>query len=265
MFQYFIPATNRKPTVADLRAIGLGHLFDDDGDVKFREVTGSGPGGNPGVVFGHGLLGYFEEKQTWDDWGDFWIGYDTIPSPDQLARESQIAGEWVRINGQKWLIPKSRHFELEQDEIVGGCSLPRRYSYDRDAKTWVPSAVKREYQTLWDLSLVYIDFLSNAAEELSKEDDGSVTISNDQVDELFECAVATNYRVGKPELDLLGIYDSDSARAVLDAVIDLNGFNDLLAQLVKKKAESSLPQSGGDSSDGLGSSTKEESQLTTQA
>lgn len=251
MFQYFFPNVTGKPSMSLLREAGLSHLFDSQGEIAFREVTNRGPNGGAGVVVGRGELGYYPDRQTWSPWTKFWVGTGReLPSAADFARETQISGKHVVINGNSWLIPKARHFELIEGRLQGVCNLPTKFRYDQDLETWIPDSVKSSYEELWALSIGYMDAMLLAAEGNESK------VEFNSFDRLFELALQTNYRIGVPEIDVLELYDSESARAVLDTVIDIDGFATLSEEALKKKEGPQRGLVGGSSRNGQGNSTQ---------
>lgn len=254
VFNYFLP-DRRAISLADLVAAGLGYAFApetaDTPRATFtpRPVIG-GPGGANGIIVApldDRLPGYFPAKQTWkQDPAGYWAGYwnDAPPTPDTLARSNQIGGAWLRLeDGRDWLIPKARHFDEFDGEIVAVQQLPARLVRD-ELGNWVQGGIKERYRRLWDLTTEFVQAVCDDRQEF------------DKLDALAVEAFQVNYRVAEIELDLLGVYDLESRDRTIRIVTDLDGF----AELLKKKQ---ARRDSGPSPDGQSESRPAETTDTT--
>jgi len=144
-FYYWVPGGRPGITSQDLAAAGLGYAITQ----PTARGCDSGPDSQRGVVVCHGenrdgKLGFFPDKQTWRKipGKDVWVGwYNDLPTVEDLARETQITGEWVRLgDGQLWLVPMARRWAAMDDTLVWDYNLPCKLSLDDDGK-WVPGDV----------------------------------------------------------------------------------------------------------------------------
>jgi hypothetical protein len=147
-----------------------------------------------------------------------WCGHnEQLPGPDDLKRSKQLTGHLVQLgDGQEWLIPIARSWAEEDGDIRYRVELPRRVGLDEDGE-WQPGEVSRRYTELWAVAEQHMQGM-----EYGQLNDGAL------------CALQTNYAIGKYEQDALGLFEDDSVLAVLSALNDLPGYQ----EIVKKKAMS---------------------------
>ena len=241
-FLYFIPhqaAEKTTPgggaTIATLHAAGLAYVFDPtepcaEASAPCHQTdVANGPGDQHGKLISrsdHRLL-YKPGEQVWkkEIGRDVWAGYwsDDAPKAGELARAAQIDGRWRTFGGQLWLCPHARQFvELDGGEIVGHVTLPRQLTRDDDGQ-WMPGEVKPRWRRLWDMAEAYFDTALAAPEN----GNGDATFRFAQIDDLAIECLATNYRVSAIEVDLLGFYDDQVREALLNTVLDMDGYAEL--------------------------------------
>lgn len=254
---YYLPECTRAIKVADLGKIGLGYAFDSR--LVPREVQ-RGPGGDRGVVVAdpdrlpEHLLGFWPEKQTWlkipglPDGKEAWVGRhnDQPVRPPDLVRESVLPGHFVTLaDGNDWLVPIARGINADGDEPFGYPNLPQTVGVD-DAGAWTQGGVVPKYRRLWEIATAWWDAFAAAGpgpddvDDVVVDDKRKVTIEFDfpGVNDAALYALATNYRVGKAEVALLGLFDDRSTVEVLEALID---WPTVQAWIKKKVSETSTP------------------------
>lgn len=250
MFLYFIPTDRPKVTPDDIRSRDLAYAFGGDvgrvADLYKAVQVYNGPSGQNGVVVSREIdgLGYYPDKQTWkpevghDHWVGMYSSGERRPTPDRLARDSQIEGKWIQADdGSRWLAPRARHWEEFEGEPISLIDLPTRFTRNAEGE-WNPGEVKPRYQRLWQLAEAFMEAQLNA----EIDDQGNWRFRFEQINALAIECLTCNYRVSETEVDLLGIYDVEFRRALLDVLLDNDGFESLL----KKK----LAHDGGDSFSG---------------
>lgn len=226
-FVYFIGGETRPqltaaqlpPTLAHLAGAGLGY-----------RKTGSGPSGGHGLLMSDkGAVEYLPAKQTWRKMADKgWIGFETLPTPHDLMRDEIRAGQNVRLaDGRQWLVPVARM-------VTGGgqmseCQLPRKRSLGPDGR-WVAGSVTDRHADLWAAAEKWWNKKYAILEQVAGAPGASVEFSLEDETQSAVCALATNYRVGAFECDLLGLFDDTSVMAVLDALCDLVSFDVMLSK-----------------------------------
>jgi hypothetical protein len=246
-FLYWIPQAN-SVTSDQLRDHGLAYAFDGKHTVRGCE---SGPDGQRGlvVVAGNnqdGKLGYYQTKQTWRriPSSECWCGYytDERPTPEQLARQEQIPGQWLALDdGNRWLVPKARRMVEVDEWMYPVCLLPTRLSLDADGM-WKPGEVKPRYEKLWQLATQYEQAFTDAVVGQEPDENGMVTVAFEEPDELAVSTLQVNYRVSAVELDLLGIYDYLARRQIINILMDQATWDAWL-----KKKNIAADQAGGSS------------------
>lgn len=222
---YYLPKLTRDVQWKDLPALGVGHAFDGDGFCPC-EILAGGPDSGNGVVIADSKtvskVGYYKDQQTWRKipGSDAWVGMvtDSLPNPADLVRDQVLSGHLVKLaDGKEWLVPIARGSQEEGDELRWTMSLPTApTTVDEDGK-WVRGDVSETYRPLWEIAMRFWDAWF-AAEEIEGED--KATILFDDLNDAALLALATNYRVGKAETSLLGLFDSSCITDILLALID---------------------------------------------
>jgi hypothetical protein len=237
---YFVPNRQTGLSAEELRAIGLGHAL--DGSVHQQTVS-AGPGGNGGVVLADGQhcdparVRYVPAEQDWVEtpFGSLGRWKSDAIGPADLIRDKPLNGHFVELaDGKKWLCPVARTHGTEAGAVCWYHSLPRSVSMGTNRK-WKPGTVVPRYRRLWEICQAWWDVRAASAVTAQTAELGD-TIRFD-FDGLHESAVeclATNYRLGPDEISVLGLFDSGSARAILDALIDMPALIALTEELEKK-------------------------------
>ena len=219
-FQYWFPNLTRKPTSEEIGLQGLSYALTH----CTARGSDSGPDGQKGVTVceggnDDGKLGYWPGKQVWRQilQQETWVGYytDSPPTPEELAREQQISGQWIEAaDGSRWLAPIAKRWHEMNGDALWSHNLPQRLVLN-DEGLWQPGGPIPRYARLWDLATQYERIVFEAA--------SGQTVTFDE-DQLAILSLQTNYRVGAIEVDLLGIYDMDVRHSILEALLDLDTF-----------------------------------------
>lgn len=251
---YYLPQQTRGITLADIKAAELGYAFEE----RFTpcEVRG-GPDKSGGVIVaddrgvpGH-QIGYYPDQQEWRKIPgiEAWVGCyrEAHPTPADLARTRMLNGHLVRLgDNQDWLIPVARgQIETDNQELRWYVALPEVIGID-DAGNWEPGAVLPQYAELWEIANRWWNIQGEAtAEKEADETAESVTVRFDfaGVNDAALSALATNYRMGKAEVVLLGLFNRRCLYDILNALVDIPTIEEFL----KKKEE----VDGSPTADGL--------------
>ena len=236
---YFVPGPPRPYSRSDLAARGLAHALESPSFDR-RDCL-AGPGGQAGVVVSAGLDGvaYQPSAQHWEPMAGtpLWVGWDTRgapPSPDDLARATQLAGTPVCMaDGNDWLCPIARAIVEEQNEPRWLCALPQRAALDACGQ-WQPGGAIARYAALWDTALAWWNARHGARAEGN-------TLRFDfpgLIDAAVAC-LAANYRLSRCEVSALGLLDDQVARRVLDVLVDWDVYTAILAKNLARPADSS--------------------------
>ena len=227
-FQYFFP-DRRTIKLKQLLDAGLGYVFEPETSARTKTpftpipVT-NGPGGKHGIIvsLSDEHIGYYKDKQVWKQEIDteYWVGMWTDPAkrptPESLARENQIKGQWLRLaDGHDWLLPMARHWVEFDGDIIFRRTLPARLTRD-DNGDWVPGEVKERYRELWRLA--------TECWQKSTHGDGYEFREIDNL--VIEC-FKTNYRMSAVEIDLLGIHEDHLRESAVAILLDLDSFDTL--------------------------------------
>jgi len=184
-------------------------------------MYGMDPDGN------HKWLGYYPDKQEWHECqgGAYWIGVqkDSPPTPDELARPSQIDGHRVKLDdGNEWMIPVAR---WHQPDGTGRIGVPQAIKLDSEGN-WT-SHVNGQYGGFFDRAVkVYEMFVG--------VDEGEDWTPHDDLDFSAE-AIGFNYYLTRWEISALGLFNSETVGDLLRAVIDYPGLMTLIES--QKKTE----------------------------
>lgn len=228
MFFYFLPAvTYAQVDATVIRDRGLGAVLSDciatpadlAARITRRNVPGSGPGGESGVIVAPvpiggqvpETFGFFPDRQKWINCGPHWLGYElgTLPGPEVLRRKSLLPGYEVPLgDGQVWQVSVIRRLGKFP-------ALPRTMALN-DTGEFVTDVLP-EFAGTWDASAEMFDFLFRAE-----------SIPFEQVFALAVEALAVNYRVGPREVSVLGLLNTVNFQSVFEAACDWRQLCELL-------------------------------------
>jgi hypothetical protein len=234
----------------DLERAGLAHLFDGEGP-NCNHTTG-GPGGKAGLTFS--MQGatrtpaqYDKSVQTWTEGPDgvYWIGYTTAerPTPADLVRKRPIAGRTLTLlDGNEWIVPVAR-------SIAGGSTLPTRLVLGPDKKSWRTTELP-QFLHLCELADDVFRLYESSPEHphpaAEYDPSGRIAFRFDFGMRVVLAALATNYKVGAMEVDLLGLLGTDDMSLIMNTLIDLDAYNEMVsAELGKRQASDTAPIDAG--------------------
>ena len=174
-------------------------------------------------------------EQEWIELSGYSIGRwknETI-APADLLRRKPLDGHLVELaDGHKWVCPIARGHINQAGAIRWQHRLPCGVNLGKDRK-WHPAGVVPRYRRLWQICEAWWNATIASAvsagevgETITFDFDGSYAAA-------CEC-LAANYRLGPDEASLLDLFDSDSARHILDALVDMPGLVALSKELEKK-------------------------------
>lgn len=245
---YFLP-DRQSVDLAELRRIGLGHAFDRSGFGQGR--IDRGPDGGRGVLLAwcdgwEARLGYRPEEQRWRaiPASPAQVGtYRAEPAgPGDLVRPDPLPGDPVTLgDGREWIVPKVRAWRGDEDGAGWAGQLPTVAGLDADGN-WTTGEIVERYQALYRRALGYWDVKSGAYRQAAQAAQGSDPAAGpvrrsftyaDAYDAALEI-LAANYRLGKAEVVLLGLFTSSTALEILDAAIDWATLENWLEHLEKK-------------------------------
>jgi hypothetical protein len=234
-FLYFVPDRSAGLSNKEISDIGLGYAL--DGTIHQQGLSGAGPGGLRGVLLACGcdpsMVRYADSEQQWYETPfGYWIGLwiKDRPNSAALARDSQLDGHYVVLaDGDVWLAPMARKYLADGWYHV----LPRTVKLGPERK-WEKGDVVAKYKRLWDngqawwdARLAAVPVESQAGDDIRIDFDCAVTLAVESLSE--------NYRIGQDEVSILGLFDSTSAKEILDALIDFPGLLALME--AEKKTE----------------------------
>lgn len=244
MFLYFVPGRNTLGR-HELAALGLAYLLEPGANFSTRGVPGGGPGGQSGVVFasvppeetGHVKIDLAGQVWRQIPGSEAWVGHytDRLPTPEQLARHEQVAGEGLELSdGNIWQVPVARSWTRnDAGEDRWRVRLPRKLELNADG-VWANGNVLPRLQPLWEVAQAWIGARTGRKESRFA---GSGDI------EAAILALQTNYKVGPVEVSLLGILREDLILRILDCLIDWSGWEEYLKKNGTPAERSTSPNS----------------------
>lgn len=238
-FLYFLSNRDAGLSPEEIKAAGLGYAL--AGPVHQQHLTGNGPGGVGGTLLASAdhcdasRVRYVPAEQEWIETANGWLGRwkaDTI-GPRDLLQPKPLDGHFVELaDGNRWLCPVARTHGIEGSAIRWYHALPQTVAIGPDRK-WKPGDVVPRYRRLWALNEAWWDVQLAVAYRSAGIGDTITFDFEGLYSSAAEC-LAVNYRLGPDEISLLGLFDSDSARKILDALIDVPSVVALSAELEKK-------------------------------
>ena len=239
---YFIAERSDNIDRAELRSLGLGYAFEPSGPLSKRGCT-RGPGGKEGVVVCGAAtdepVGFFKDSQRWQkipalaDGAEAYVGrYTETPiSPAELLRPDALEGHDVQLgDGQRWHVPVALGCAEEEGQLQRYTPLPRRLQLDDEGK-FTPGDPLPQYDALWSAAWGYLEAVEEALAGAKAGETARFALD----DEWAVAALATNYRIGRAEIVLLGLltWGGTMLQQILDAVVAVPG-----AEKLKKKQDS---------------------------
>jgi len=236
-FQYLLtePA-GEVVDLAEVTAAGLGYAFEA---APACQRCYAGPEGSTGLLVSMdpASMGYKPAKQRWEKvpglGGKVWVGMrtDAPPGPAGLVRTSALAGgQLILGDGNRWEIPQARQY----DQAGFYCCLPCETGVN-DAGQWTSGPVMTKHRALWELSESWAVLRAEALRRyLSADSERPADLQLEGVDarDVAFAALAANYRIGRIEVVMLGLFTGETEQRIADEVIDFEGY----VALIKKKA-----------------------------
>ncbi|MBW3600608.1 MAG: hypothetical protein KY475_25510 [Planctomycetes bacterium] len=252
-FLYYLPSDSpQPPKLAEVQAAGLGYAFDQ---TVVPRGCQHGPDGGCGHTLSTGpeLPGYHPERQIWRKIPGLesgaWVGFETDkpPGPEELVRSRHLDGHWVELNdGQRWLIPCARQPVEENGELVGLCRLPAAIGMNESGE-WTRDDVDAKYADLWAVAVAYWNVMIGAANEA--DDTGLVKFDLQGAPDAVTLALATNYRIGRFEVAMLGLLNDETIAIVLQALIDWPTVRDWIKKNATEVSATDTSDSGSGAPD----------------
>lgn len=267
-FLYYFPGETSL-SIDGIRKAGLGYAFETD-RFTASQVLANGPDRGSGLIVADWpggndrLVGCYPDRQVWRSSpltphpSPLFIGMyrDEPPGPRDLARREQLAGEPVTLaDGRQWLVPVVRSWRSDEESTGWVLRLPTVAGVD-DQGEWINAGIVSRYQRLYDDTMRWWDAKYAAlfaafhgrpkseGDDSEEPDEPAETIKAEfSFADLYDVALnllQANYRLGKIEVAMLGLFDSQRAVDVLDLAVDWPMFADYLK---KKGAEAGAASS----------------------
>ena len=216
----------------DIEAVGLGYAIDKSPAVVQAIGTGT-PAKTTGSTFANsGMPKMNMANQTWVKMvgtkklldAELWCGYETRPTPEDLKRESMIAGNEVTLaDGNKWMIPLVR-------DVEGSTRLPQFLAPSATCDgSWSVEGMADKHRRLWDGCGVFMEFALN-----SMTDEGNVEFEWDDLLDVAADLLSANYRVSKDEIGSLQLCSVNNAIDILKSAVDWTELENRITEAAKK-------------------------------
>ena len=218
-FLYYMQGMNSKFKAGLKQTKVLPHLKGIGGFVPCH----NGPDGSNGLIFTsirpnsspdetETKIGYYKHNQKWFDLGEYWLGYEkeNAPTPKDLAKEMQIDGLPVRLNGNDWLVPIARRF-------TAGSVLPKRLCLGAKGET-----IEESLPEFLEFSKIADEIFNDYALELGIGEGVPILTSNEAIIERASKALGVNYQISEKEVLALGILNHKTMHEVMEVVIDFS-------------------------------------------
>ena len=238
---YYMPRVQTSLKREDLEAAGLAYAFPAGVPFRTSGVRANGPDGGAGTVVADERhvprLGYYKDEQNWRTipGTDLWVGYyvDDRPAPAQLERPTLLEGHRVLMgDGQEWLAPIARGYAEADGSLALRGVLPWKTTVD-DTGAWVQKLAP-EHERLWNLAESFFDKAVGALKGMAQGTETSVdeTIKTaaagetelrldfDGMNDAALTALSANYRLGRAEVGLLGLFNEQCVAQMLFALVD---------------------------------------------
>ncbi|QEF98148.1 hypothetical protein Mal15_21960 [Stieleria maiorica] len=222
---YFIPTNLHQISAEEIRRLGLEYAIDHPTN---RGCTG--PDGRHGFLMEKDrqkLHNFDEQSQTWipapkqgADSVPYWVGYETLPTAEELQREELVDGEWIETTGgYRWLVPRLMMWKTgDTVPAVYHSNLPVCIDIDDDGNP-IDGAIVPKYRDLFDIGLRVLTKLAGGNEE---------GLTSKQVITFAANCIGMNYRVSLLELSsrVLGCLSTEDAMRVIYSAVDWQGYQD---------------------------------------
>jgi len=216
-YLYYVPGAGHD---VDYHAAGLDYAFDDRSPTRCPVTRG--PDGAAGVVVSCDepmRVRYVPAEQTWGPvpGTEAWVGYwrDAPPGPGDLERARMLVGHRHRLgDGQEWIIPLARGVLVSGDELLGSLSvIPCTRKLDAGG-SWVNGDPLPQYREFGAIAARWFDAVVAA-----NDAGGPVQYDYDEEDDAA-AVLGVNYRIGRAEISLRGLFATYTAREVLYLIMD---------------------------------------------
>lgn len=232
-FLYFVPGLQRPANLDDAAAAGVGYAFESKSRLQSAPIHGRTPtGGGGSLLFDMERLGsaapaYKADEQQWKKVPDTetLVGFyvDDRPTPQTLARSSQLGGAMVRLaDGNEWLAPQLKAYSGENGFAA---NYPLIADMDDDGN-WIAGGASPESQRLEKL---FDDLMAAMLGEPMKTADALNWAAD---------LLGVNYVIGRREAAMLGILQTDD---VLSRILSIATDRETWLDWAQKKSQESSP------------------------
>lgn len=200
--------------------------------VKYSRVARSaGPrnmvGGLLIAPFEGMLPEYTEDGYKWQEIAGCWIGTRNDFLPDEISTEYGVPGYMVRLGDNRtWRIPVAL---IDTPRF----SLPRYESLDEKGEwKW---KVQEKYKSMVNMA----DTIWQSVNE-----SGIFSLEENDVRNICLMALSINYNINDIECSALGLFTQEAYRGIIEAIVDKQGYKEILAHFEDKKKLQGEPDTG---------------------
>lgn len=180
---------------------------------------------------------YLPKEQLWvhHKASNFWVGMyrDTTIHPTELQRDDILYGANVELcDGNKWISPIARHWanadeaeDYERFEVM----LPRTIKWD-GGNSYVYGEVVKRHALLWSIANAVhsVRIGGETVDEKIASDEQLQSLKGSGMVFAAIHALQANYYIGPAECNLLGLFDEDSPKKILDVLCDWHNYEKVL-------------------------------------
>jgi hypothetical protein len=184
------------------------------------------------------LTGYYPENQTWvgpdelrlpEDGPDWWLGWPegSPPEPEELRRPEAIGGYPVEMgDGNTWHVPPARRWDGSPGALPATLTVGPGGEEQRQ--------VKPEYRDiLEEVEEIADDWYELFRLQREGKDDVELTLQSVPLDVMIRM-LALNYRIGRPEVNALGLITTSNRMQISTAVLDVGAYLQMNTDVEKK-------------------------------
>ena len=214
---------------ARLAECGLDKIIAEPRRVMQAPSATPGGEGGGGCIFSSGRddtrLRYDKDKQRWSKslTDKYWVGYwlDNKPTAAELARDNQIAGHEITVDGCNWLVPCARVFPE-------GTRMPKSLMLGGDGRVY--GQVLDKYQAFCKQAEILGDDLYRLVGWM----EGDEVLDAGEKFTMVVDALGFNYYVGVDEVNALELLTTHNVENFLWAIIDGPALEEHVEECKKK-------------------------------
>lgn len=240
-FLYFIPAGEQPLTNELLEQAGLRDIFDSSEQCATTYLKGRASHlGSGFLIADKDALGpdrTLTIGASWKPRGNrafVRLFDDSSVAPESLARPALLPGLLAVLgDGNPWQVPVARVMDSAEKSTN---ILPAKMVLDDKTDKWVEGDVLAKYRRLETIASEWWDQWYPVASEAIEKGETSYSVDVEKPYDLAVEVLAHNYRIGRAEASLLGLFvNYDNASDIMAVLVDASAACRFLVDSVAKK------------------------------